>query len=809
MQPSTQAAESAPSVDSLRLGAAMPTPAQTGHRVDMPEAMRKKMETVFGADLSAVKLYESRTVQDAGAKAVTQGKNISFAPGMLDFSSRSGQALLGHELSHVVSQARGEARGRGFLNDPALEARADREGAMAASGQPVAMPTAPLSAASAAPAEAPMQAALFKKDPTPQTPRKDSFEFRSDDPDLDYKLPLNGIDTALGEKNYGEGEEAANPHEKSFRKMMKRLKGLSAAKGKRGRVGQIAYDAMVDNAYDGAITYMERYQDQLLSEEEKEEEENRKKNWFQRHFSSRSSESKDRKRQLALLGGYISSAKADRESRPDVKSTTLTSEDFRKNLGHGGINTVRLFSRGEGDRKEKGVFKQDSIEVGHNDQQAGIEDYVLQRLGLRYYDGNGKRIDNHLSNREIAFARLAGLLGSSVGLDAKRAVYIPTPQEDDDFDMEAFLKTMTDDELIKAGADPKKIKTIRKEMELPKHPPKLGSLEAEKKARFLKKWEPQFTEEGNLNMLSRNDADAKDDEKAADGANAPTEYMSGVLMEKAKGEQWLDHNWVYYGPEDDMQGSGSDPMFSPDAPETGEDVHQKDNWGQRLGKNTALKKKYYEKSALALKMDANDPDVQRQMNELFLLDTLAQHTDRHAGNFKVGRDDDGKTTVKAIDNDLTFGDLGSEEANRAAFGKRGNAQNYGGLPAKMQIDANMAKKILAMDPQTLKNTFSDLLSKGEIKALETRFEMMKEYIRSMEKEDPSLIVDQWNDETAKRELRMAGGVFSHRHENKSGPGGYSGNNYYQRMMMTLRAAELKDKELAIKFAHNAQGYEGV
>ncbi len=92
-----------PSLTALRTGSAKPTKAQMGRRVDLPDAMRSKMENAFGADLSAVKLFESQTVADAGAGAVTQGSNISFAPGMLDFSSYGGQALLGHEISHVIS----------------------------------------------------------------------------------------------------------------------------------------------------------------------------------------------------------------------------------------------------------------------------------------------------------------------------------------------------------------------------------------------------------------------------------------------------------------------------------------------------------------------------------------------------------------------------------------------------------------------------------------------------------------------------------------------------------------------------------
>ena len=154
----SETAQNQPSLDELRSGIAYPSSRQMGRRVDMPEAIRAKMEDSFGADLSAVKLYESEAVSDAGAKAITQGTNIAFAPGMLDFTSYSGQAILGHELSHVMTQSRGEVSGNGFLNDYALEARADREGAMAASGQQVSAYSAPLSSVTAASAAGPMQA---------------------------------------------------------------------------------------------------------------------------------------------------------------------------------------------------------------------------------------------------------------------------------------------------------------------------------------------------------------------------------------------------------------------------------------------------------------------------------------------------------------------------------------------------------------------------------------------------------------------------------------------------------------------------
>ena len=125
-----------PGMEALMAGTARPTAAQKGQPFDLDAAIKAKMENAFG-DLSAVKFYKSRAVGDAGAEAIAQGNEIAFAPGMADFSTKAGQERLGHELSHVMSQRSGAVRGSGFLNDSSLEARADREGAMAAAGQQI------------------------------------------------------------------------------------------------------------------------------------------------------------------------------------------------------------------------------------------------------------------------------------------------------------------------------------------------------------------------------------------------------------------------------------------------------------------------------------------------------------------------------------------------------------------------------------------------------------------------------------------------------------------------------------------------
>ncbi|MBR3570778.1 MAG: DUF4157 domain-containing protein [Oscillibacter sp.] len=152
--------------------------ADRSHRIDLPEAMREKMERAFGMNFGKVNLYESESVADAGANAIARGGNIAFAPGKDDFNSLDGQRRLGHELSHVAAQARGEVAGSGFLDNGALEARADREGAMAAAGERVydgPMTDAP----SFAGVSAPMQADLTEEE-------KDDWKKKAQEgPDID------------------------------------------------------------------------------------------------------------------------------------------------------------------------------------------------------------------------------------------------------------------------------------------------------------------------------------------------------------------------------------------------------------------------------------------------------------------------------------------------------------------------------------------------------------------------------------------------------------------------------------------------
>jgi hypothetical protein len=103
----------------------------TGKPLD--SQIRQTMESFFQADFSGVTVHEGPAAPAMGALAFTLGEQLHFAPGLYDPASREGVELLGHELTHVVQQRDGRVanpygRGVAIVQDPALEAEADRMG---------------------------------------------------------------------------------------------------------------------------------------------------------------------------------------------------------------------------------------------------------------------------------------------------------------------------------------------------------------------------------------------------------------------------------------------------------------------------------------------------------------------------------------------------------------------------------------------------------------------------------------------------------------------------------------------------------
>ncbi|NML21664.1 DUF4157 domain-containing protein [Pseudoflavitalea sp. G-6-1-2] len=82
--------------------------AEKGKGSPLPESTRSSMESSFGADFSGVRVHTGSSAnqmnQDLGAKAFTHGNDIYFNKGQYDTSSKSGNSLLAHELTHTIQQ---------------------------------------------------------------------------------------------------------------------------------------------------------------------------------------------------------------------------------------------------------------------------------------------------------------------------------------------------------------------------------------------------------------------------------------------------------------------------------------------------------------------------------------------------------------------------------------------------------------------------------------------------------------------------------------------------------------------------------
>jgi hypothetical protein len=132
--------------------------------------VRKKMEGAFGQDFSGVRIHESSAPSAFSASAYAQGEHLHFAPGQFDPSNLEGQAMLGHELTHVVQQRAGRVAkphaGASPVNsDGRHEAEAHVSGLKAALGERVALhgPSAPVQSEAAGGPGAPVQLGKYNK----------------------------------------------------------------------------------------------------------------------------------------------------------------------------------------------------------------------------------------------------------------------------------------------------------------------------------------------------------------------------------------------------------------------------------------------------------------------------------------------------------------------------------------------------------------------------------------------------------------------------------------------------------------------
>ena len=82
----------------------------TGKGQSLPAKTKEQMQSSFGESFDHVNIHtDAESValnRDLGAQAFTHGRDIYFNSGKYDPSSKEGQKLLAHELTHVVQQTK-------------------------------------------------------------------------------------------------------------------------------------------------------------------------------------------------------------------------------------------------------------------------------------------------------------------------------------------------------------------------------------------------------------------------------------------------------------------------------------------------------------------------------------------------------------------------------------------------------------------------------------------------------------------------------------------------------------------------------
>ena len=133
-----------------------------------------------------------------------------------------------------------------------------------------------------------------------------------------------------------------------------------------------------------------------------------------------------------------------------------------------------------------------------------------------------------------------------------------------------------------------------------------------------------------------------------------------------------------------------------------------------------------------------DSTLRRDLVRLQLMDSISGQVDRHAGNYFVVQDMNGKVlAVKGIDNDLSWG---------KKLRKVGGGQRAGHLPTDLPpfVDKEAFDSIMALNRRTLKRRMEGLLTTEEIDAASHRLVHVQKHLRRLEKDGRVLNkLDDW------------------------------------------------------------------
>ena len=163
----------------------------------------------------------------------------------------------------------------------------------------------------------------------------------------------------------------------------------------------------------------------------------------------------------------------------------------------------------------------------------------------------------------------------------------------------------------------------------------------------------------------------------------------------------------------------------------------------RLARNQGERSEYEEQRGSNVVVDMDDPELQRSLNVLQMIDYISRQLDRHAGNFYIATDTRGKVTgITGIDLDVSFGARYNDGGNIAP------RDHFVGVPEL--ADAAFRAKVLSVTPQEIRACLDGLISKDEVDATIERFTHLCKVLTEM---DPQKIVQAggWGAGTAKEQ----------------------------------------------------------
>ena len=152
---------------------------------------------------------------------------------------------------------------------------------------------------------------------------------------------------------------------------------------------------------------------------------------------------------------------------------------------------------------------------------------------------------------------------------------------------------------------------------------------------------------------------------------------------------------------------------------------------------------------LARKKEKNEtleytPEMIRQLSALQVLDWICGQLDRNTGNYFVQEKIEGKkhilSGVQGIDNDFSFGVFQYKDLNYRDGSLQLPQAEANGRCTLPRIDEKTAEAVFALNDETVKHVFADLLSDKELEALLDRIHGIKELFRRSAEADKDFIV---------------------------------------------------------------------